>query len=359
MLRKKLLVLLKPMSIYPPKLADGFSRIRNPLRREIRISNSSALGFLFGGRYKIFVRNIVSTIYNFSDVSMVSLGCQYPWIDIFSEKTVLQFLNHLDNRGKVHKEAVKFCQDILDRKSVDWVPVLHMVITIGGDGTILHASHFVDDTIPLLGVNSDPTKDDEVEEFNSSFDASRSTGYLCAATVSNFEHVLDDILEGRKEPHELARVGVRVNNQMLSKCGLNDILISHPCPASVSRFSFKIMTCGEPISPMVNSRSSSGVSSATGSTAAMLSAGGFQMPVSSQDLQYMVREPILSRASNASLMHGFINSGQSMHVTWYNEDGIIYIDGSHVKHSVRHGDTIEISCKAPPSKVFLRQHSLA
>ncbi|XP_026414009.1 NADH kinase-like isoform X2 [Papaver somniferum] len=316
-------------------------------------------------------RNIVSTSFNFPDIPMASLGCQYPWIDIFREKTVLQFLNHLDSRVKVHKEAVKFCEDILRRKSVDWVPVLRdsvsepicdvdMVITIGGDGTVLHASHFVDDTIPLLGVNSDPTQDEEVEKFNDSFDASRSTGYLCAATVSNFEQVLDGILEGRKEPHELSRVGIRVNNHILSKCGLNDILISHPCPASVSRFSFKIMACGEPIYPMVNSRSSGlRVSSAAGSTAAMLSAGGFQMSVSSQDLQYMVREPILSRASNASLMHGFIKSGQSMHVTWYNEDGIIYIDGSHVKRSVRHGDAIEISCKAPPLKVFLRQHSLA
>ncbi|KAI3918063.1 hypothetical protein MKX01_041383 [Papaver californicum] len=215
------------------------------------------------------------------------------------------FLNHLDSRVKVHKEAVNFCQDLLDRKSADWVPVLRdsvsepirnvdMVITIGADGTILHASHFVDDTIPLLGVNSDPTKDDEVEKFNNSFDASRSTGYLCAATVSNFEQVLADILEGRQEPHELARVGVRVNNQILSKCGLNDILTSHPCPASVSRFSFKIRT----------------FSTAAGSTAAMLSAGGYQI-----------------RA--------------------------LYIDGSHVKHSVRHRDTIEISCKAPPSKSVL------
>ncbi|KAI3925019.1 hypothetical protein MKW92_031405 [Papaver armeniacum] len=351
MLRKKLLVLLKPMTIYPPKLADRFSRIRNPLRRYLGFSNLSALGFLFGGRcetmsqlhwrdWTFSVRNIVSTSFNFSDIPMASLGCQYPWIDIFREKTVLQFLNHLDSRVKVHKEAVKFCEDIFVSEPICDVD---MVITIGGDGTILHASHFVDDTIPLLGVNSDPTQDEEVEKFNDSFDASRSTGYLCAATVSNFEQVLDDILEGRKEPHELSRVGIRVNNHILSKCGLNDILISHPCPASVSRFSFNGLR----------------VSSAAGSTAAMLSAGGFQMSVSSQDLQYMVREPILSRASNASLMHGFIKSGQSMHVTWYNEDGIIYIDGSHVKHSVRHGDTIEISCKAPPLKVFLRQHSLA
>lgn len=37
-----------------------------------------------------------------------------------------------------------------------------LVITVGGDGTLLHASHFMDDSIPVLGVNSDPTRPEEV-----------------------------------------------------------------------------------------------------------------------------------------------------------------------------------------------------
>ncbi|OVA14290.1 Inorganic polyphosphate/ATP-NAD kinase [Macleaya cordata] len=284
---------------------------------------------------------------------------------------ILSFLRHLDSRRKVHKDAVKFCQDILQRKSLDWVPVLRndlskpihdvdMVITIGGDGTVLQASHFMDDSIPVLGVNSDPTQVEEVEKFNDNFDATRSTGYLCAATVHNFEQVLDDILEGRKDPHELSRIAISVNSQVLSKYALNDILIAHPCPASASRFSFKITTDGQSNSPMVNCRSSGlRVSTAAGSTAAMLSAGGFRMPVSCQDLQYMVREPFLPGPSNSSLMHGVIKSGQFMHATWYSEDGVIYLDGSHVFHSIQHGDAIEISSKAPNLKVFLPQHLLS
>jgi NAD+ kinase len=30
--------------------------------------------------------------------------------------------------------------------------------TIQGDGTVLSASHFLDDSTPLLGINSDPGK---------------------------------------------------------------------------------------------------------------------------------------------------------------------------------------------------------
>lgn len=37
-----------------------------------------------------------------------------------------------------------------------------LVISVGGDGTLLRASHFLNSSIPVLGVNSDPTCPDEV-----------------------------------------------------------------------------------------------------------------------------------------------------------------------------------------------------
>lgn len=88
-----------------------------------------------------------------------------------------QVLHYLDNRCRVHKDTITFCQDVLRRKWLDLETVLRnnlsqaishadLVITIGGDGTLLRASHFIDDTIPVLGVNSDPTR---VEEVLSSF----------------------------------------------------------------------------------------------------------------------------------------------------------------------------------------------
>ncbi|KAG6755156.1 hypothetical protein POTOM_040975 [Populus tomentosa] len=83
----------------------------------------------------------------------------------------------LDNRRKVHKDAINYCQDILRKKSnIDWEPILRtnlsqpirsfdLVVTVGGDGTLLQASHFLDDSIPVLGVNSDPTQVKEVSLF--------------------------------------------------------------------------------------------------------------------------------------------------------------------------------------------------
>ncbi|XP_031266085.1 probable NADH kinase isoform X2 [Pistacia vera] len=212
----------------------------------------------------------------------------------------------------------------------------------------------MDDSVPVLGVNSDPTHVEEVEAFSNEFDATRSTGYLCAATVKNFEQVIDKILDGQLVPSILSRISVCVNSEQLPTFALNDILVAHPCPATVSRFSFKIKKDGLPCSPLVNCRSSGlRVSTAAGSTAAMLSAGGFIMPTLSQDLQYMVREPISPPAAYSNLMHGLVKSDESMEATWFSKEGFIYIDGSHIFHSIQNGDTIELSSKAPGLKVFL------
>ena len=40
-----------------------------------------------------------------------------------------------------------------------------LAVVVGGDGTLLQASHFMDDSIPVVGVNSDPTQVEEVLAF--------------------------------------------------------------------------------------------------------------------------------------------------------------------------------------------------
>ncbi|GFS40701.1 NAD(H) kinase 3 [Actinidia rufa] len=121
----------------------------------------------------------------------------------------------------------------------------------------------------------------------------------------------------------------------------------------ISPFS-SISKDGQPCSDLVNCRSSSlRVSTAAGSTAAMLSAGGFGISILSKDLQYLTREPILLGAANSSLMHGVVKSDESMENVWYCKERLIYVDGAHVVYSIQHGDTIELSSSATVLKVFL------
>lgn len=86
---------------------------------------------------------------------------------------MLQVLRFLNDRTMVHEKAIKFCRNILQKKAIESEVVFRndlsrpirdvdLVITIGGDGKLLHASHFMDDSIPVLGVNYDPTRPEEV-----------------------------------------------------------------------------------------------------------------------------------------------------------------------------------------------------
>lgn len=97
---------------------------------------------------------------------------------------LLQVLKHLDNRRLVHKDAINFCQNVLRKKFIDCISVsrhdlsqpirdVDLVITIGGDGTLLQGSHFLDDKIPVLGVNSDPT---QAREVSCCFDIHEASG---------------------------------------------------------------------------------------------------------------------------------------------------------------------------------------
>jgi NAD+ kinase len=54
-----------------------------------------------------------------------------------------------------------------------------------------------------------------------------------------YSQILDATLDGSRWPLGLTRISVKLNGIQLPNYALNDILVSHPCPASVSRFSFR------------------------------------------------------------------------------------------------------------------------
>lgn len=66
----------------------------------------------------------------------------------------------------------------------------------------------------------------------------------------------------------------------------------------------------------------------------------------------MVREPI-SPGATSDHMHGLIKPDQTIVATWTCRKGVIYIDGSHINYTIKAGDIIEISSKAPVLKVLL------
>lgn len=196
-----------------------------------------------------------------------------------------------------------------------------LVVSVGGDGTLLQASHVVRD-IPVLGVNSDPQ---------------RSEAVFCAATRQNFERLLRRALGGELPECRLFRLQVRLNGRALPPLALNDVLIAHDDPATMSRYRLKIGSRQE-------DQKSSGVwiATAAGSSSAVLAAGGKRLPWTAKQFQYRPRELYRGRLARYRLTGGVLQRGERVEVTWLMREGAAFVDGPHVRHRLRFGDRLVV-----------------
>jgi len=206
-----------------------------------------------------------------------------------------------------------------------------LVIAVGGDGTLLAASHNVDD-VPILGVNSAPKY---------------SVGFFCAATRKDFRDHLERALSGKLRSVSLFRMAVSLNGRMRSKRVLNDTLYCHDSPAATSRY---ILQIGK----RTEEQRSSGIwiGPPAGSTAAQRSAGGRILPLASRQLQLVVREPYTPRGKKNALARALIKSGERVLIRSKMDDSSLFIDGPQRKISVRLGDEIEFSLSDVPLRVL-------
>lgn len=206
-----------------------------------------------------------------------------------------------------------------------------LVIAVGGDGTLLAASHNVDD-VPILGVNSAPQY---------------SVGFFCAATRKDFRQHLEGALSGKLRKVTLCRMAVSLNGRMRSKRVLNDTLYCHDSPAATSRY---ILQIGK----RTEEQRSSGIwiGPPAGSTAAQRSAGGRILPLASRQLQLVVREPYTPRGKKNALARAVIKPGQRVLIRSKMDDSSLFVDGPQRKIAVRLGDEMEFSLSDTPLQVL-------
>ena len=205
-----------------------------------------------------------------------------------------------------------------------------LVIAVGGDGTLLAASHNVGN-VPILGVNSAP---------------SHSVGFFCAAQRSDFESHLQRALEGKLKSLLLTRITVSLNGRMRSQRVLNEALYCHSSPAATSRY---ILHVGK----KKEEQRSSGIwiGPAAGSTAAQRSAGGKILPLSSPELQLVVREPY-SPYGKFKLLKLIVGKKDEVVLHSKMDDAALYLDGPHRTVSVRLGDSVSFGVSEEPLRVL-------
>ena len=235
-----------------------------------------------------------------------------------------------------HVASLLLVQKTLDEHGVHWRLVAKLnrrlaawadlIITVGGDGTFLSASHSIEatgasDGPPMLGVNSA---------------VSSSIGYFCASDASGLAAVLDALAAGRLTSRPLWRMEVAINGVPLRDLALNDVLLAHKVPAETTRYAVEIGGVSQ-------DHKSSGiwVATAAGSTAAIRSAGGAVLPIESPLLQYRVRELMTWAVRGEPLVGGTFDG--TLAITSRMLTGALYIDGSHLKVRFGYGDRISFA----------------
>lgn len=207
-----------------------------------------------------------------------------------------------------------------------------LVVSVGGDGTLLSASHYVKDGM-IIGVNSAPGD---------------SVGHFCTSNRESFAEGLDSILSLKWRPVELARLQVTLDGKPLTELALNDALVAHYSPAVTTRYLIEV-------GDHIEEHRSSGVwiSTAAGSTAGIGSAGGRRMPLRSRRIQFLVRELYREPNREYKLTRGFTPPDSGVTIASKMPDGRLYIDGARAQYQFPFGARAHIEIAQESLKLFL------
>jgi NAD+ kinase len=210
--------------------------------------------------------------------------------------------------GHLGVAPVTVSVDALDEAARRTIASARLVVTVGGDGTLLAAAHWVTGGA-LLGVNSAPRS---------------SVGYLTSTRRASVARVLERIARGALLPQPVARLEIELEGKLLPPA-LNDVLLAHEQPAATSRYRLRLGRRAE-------DHRSSGlwVASAAGSTAGIHSAGGEAMPLGDRRLQLRARELYRARGGSAVLASGFVEPGQELIVESAMASGRLFPDGARM-----------------------------
>ena len=209
-----------------------------------------------------------------------------------------------------------------------------LVISLGGDGTFIYASHIIKESC-ILGINSAPDS---------------SVGHYCTVNIEDEGHtekIICDILNGKRAPILLDRLSVFINGRRTMFPAINDILVADRNPASTSRY---ILHWNQ----QKDSQKSSGIwiATQTGSTAAYKSASGkhFSSFENNRKFGFAVRE--LYHKKKNSIQKGIVAENEQFMIQSLMLEGVVYFDGTHDNLKIFPGDKIEIRFSKYPLRAF-------
>jgi NAD+ kinase len=217
-------------------------------------------------------------------------------------------------------------------------PRSDLVVIVGGDGTLLGASHGVGPGVPILGVNSSPDY---------------SVGFFCGAKKGQVKQAIAAALEGKLRRSELTRMRVELNGRALHDRVLNEALFCHVSPAATSRYILRVIgSSGQVLGREDQKSSGVWVGPAAGSTGAQRSAGGQTLPLTSSHLQYVVREPYRPQGEELTMVIGLVGEGECLALKSKMRSSSIFLDGYQIVHHVGIGDVVTMRRSTEPLVVL-------
>lgn len=207
-----------------------------------------------------------------------------------------------------------------------------LIITIGGDGTVLAASH-VSGTVPILGTNSMPKT---------------SVGFFCAATAGSIRQKIENIRRGRLKPVSLPLLEASIDGKRLPYFALNDILFAARSPAETVQYTIRIGSRKE-------RQRGSGVwiAAGPGSTAGIYSAGGKIMDITSKRIQYVARELYPIPGTRYTLKRGFLPAHRAVSIQSEMSEGTAFLDGTKLAYPVPRGSVLKIGVSQHRLHIYL------
>jgi len=246
-----------------------------------------------------------------------------------------------------HYQSLETIEQLLQENGLDYCKaargeitdysLFDFVITVGGDGTLLEGARYVEEQL-ILGVNSDPLW---------------SVGRLCAATTDTFPVLLNAIMSDHFQSGRLNRMTVRFERSAQQVYFINDLLIAHENPASMSRY---CLTVGK----KAEEQRSSGIwiSTAAGSTGAVHSAGAPVLDLQSDKILYMPRE-LYQGWTHApySLLGGVLEPDTVLELESLMTRGMVFVDGCHLRMAFSAPERIRIDRATTPLRLAILPES--
>ncbi len=199
-----------------------------------------------------------------------------------------------------------------------------LVIVVGQDGLVANTAKYLD-SIPIIAINPDPNRYD---------------GVLLPFTPDNFMEAVNNVLNNTYSSKQITMAEVRLNDDQ-RLLAFNDFYIG---VSSHSSARYQIIH-----NEITENQSSSGIIVSTGAGATgwmssifnmvngMIGAFSGNMPINKYEISqedekllFAVREPFISKTSQAGIVAGVINKGEYLTIkSLMPKDGVIFSDGIH------------------------------